>query len=272
MKLDLHVHTTASDGACDPPEVIGLAVESGIDVLSITDHDTVGGLEMAVSAVGNRSLQLIPGIEVSSTWDGLEYHFLGYFVDSEGASIRAHERYALESRERRMEDMVDRLRQQGLLIVMADVLDEAGPNRFSIGRPHLAHALVTRGYASSVTDAFDRLIGNRHPAYVPTRLASPEQAIQVILDSGGIPVWAHPPLDSLDCLLPEFLRAGLRGLEVYRPRSWPKRVRRLQRAAREAGLLVSGGSDWHDQDRGGALGNFFVTGEQVGELLEAGAS
>ena len=271
MRLDLHVHTTASDGACDPLEVIDLAVESGLDVLSITDHDTVGALEVAVSAAAGNSLRLIPGIEVSSTWDGLEYHFLGYFVDPEATAVRGHERYAVESRERRMEEMVDRLRQQGLVIKMADVLDEAGPNRFAIGRPHLAHALVTRSYASSVTDAFDRLIGDGHPAYVPTRLAAPDQAIEVILAGGGIPVWAHPPLDSLDYLLPEFVRAGLGGVEVYRPRSQRTQVGKLRRAAESAGLLVSGGSDWHDPDRGGALGDFFVTEEQVGALLEAGA-
>ena len=118
MRLDLHVHTTASDGAFDPAEVIDLAVESGLDVLSITDHDTVAALEVAMRAAADRSVRLIPGIEVSSTWDGSEYHFLGYFVDPEAASVRAHERDAVERREHRMEDMVDRLRHQGLMIVM----------------------------------------------------------------------------------------------------------------------------------------------------------
>ena len=271
MRLDLHVHTTASDGACDPAEVIDLAVESGLDVLSITDHDTVAALEVAMRAAADRSVRLIPGIEVSSTWDGSEYHFLGYFVDPEAASVRTHERDAVERRMDRMEDMVDRLRQQGLLIVMGDVLEAAGPNHFAIGRPHLARALVGGGYASSVPDAFDRLIGDRHPAFVSTLLATPDQAIQVILAGGGIPVWAHPPLGSLARLLPELVRVGLRGLEVFRPHSRPKQVEKLRRAAEGAGLLVSGGSDWHDPDRSGALGDFFVTEDRVGALLEAGS-
>jgi predicted metal-dependent phosphoesterase TrpH len=270
MRFDLHVHTTASDGTRDAPEVIDLAVDGGLDVVSITDHDTVAGLDVAMTAAADRPIQVIAGIEVSSTWDGAEYHILGYFVDPEAASVKGHERRAVEGRERRMKEMVDRLRQQGLMIVMDDVTDEAGPNRFAIGRPHLARALVSRGYANSVADAFDRLIGDRHPAFVPTRLAAPDEAIQLIVDGGGIPVWAHPPRRSFDRLLPEFVRAGLRGVEVYRPRSEPKHIEKLRRAAESFDLLVSGGSDWHDPDRGVGLGDFFVTEDQVGALLEAG--
>jgi predicted metal-dependent phosphoesterase TrpH len=271
MRLDLHVHTTASDGSLSPLEVVGLAADGGLDVLAITDHDTVAGIPAAVDAVAGIALQLIPGIEVSSTHEGEEYHILGYFVDPRADSIEAHERHALGARERRMEEMVDRLRRQGLLIEMADVLDAAGPDRSAIGRPHLARALVVKGYAESVPEAFDRLIGDDHPAFVPTRLAMPEEAIGLILDAGGIPVWAHPPMDSLHRLLPTFIGVGLRGLEVYRPRSTPRHVRKLEQVAGTAGLLMTGGSDWHDPERD-SLGSFCVTEEQVGRLIEAGST
>ena len=270
MRLDLHVHTTASDGSSSPAEVVALAAQGGLDVLAITDHDTVAGIPAALDAAAESSLQLIPGIEVSSTFEDAEYHILGYFVDQDADSIQAHERHAVGGRESRMGEMVDRLRRQGLLIEMADVLDAAGPARSAIARPHLARALVSKGHARSVVDAFDRLIGDGHPAYVPTRLATPDEAIRLILEAGGIPVWAHPPMDALTRLLPAFIGAGLKGMEVYRPRSAAGHIRKLERAAKAAGLLVSGGSDWHDSERGHALGAFFVTEEDVGGLLEAG--
>ena len=228
------------------------------------------GPPAALEAAANASLQLIPGIEVSSTHEGAEYHILGYFVDPQSDAIQAHGRHAVEGRESRMDQMVDRLRRQGLLIEMSDVLDAAGPDRSAIARPHLARALVVKGYASSVVDAFDRLIGDGHPAYVPTGLATPEEAIGLILEAGGTPVWAHPPMHALTRLLPTFIGAGLKGLEVYRPRATAGHIRKLERAAKAAGILMTGGSDWHDGERGHALGTFFVTEEDVGELLEAG--
>ena len=270
MRLDLHVHTTASDGSSSPAEVVRLAAEGGLDVLAITDHDTVAGIPAAMDAAAETSLRLIPGIEASSTYEDEEFHILGYFIDPHADSVQAHQRHAVGGRERRMEEMVDRLRRQGLLIEMADVIDAAGPDRSAIARPHLARALVLKGYAKSVTDAFDRLIGDRHPAFVPTRLATPEEAIRVIHDAGGIAVWAHPPMDALHRLLPAFIEAGLEGLEVYRPRGTPRHVRKLERVATAAGLLSTGGSDWHDSERGQPLGSFYVTEEDVGGLLAKG--
>ncbi len=270
MRLDLHIHTTASDGLLSPQEVVGLAADGGLDVVAITDHDTVAGIASAIDAAAVSSLRLIPGIEVSSNDKGSEYHILGYFVDPYADSIQAYERRALGGRESRMEEMVKRLRRQGLLIEMADVLEAAGPDRSAIARPHLARALVLKGYANSVVDAFDRLIGDDHSAFVPTEIVTPEEAIRLILDAGGIPVWAHPPTEALMRLLPTFIGAGLEGLEVYRPHSTAAHIRKLERVATSAGLLMTGGSDWHDPDRGHALGSFFVTEEEVGELIGAG--
>ena len=269
MRLDLHVHTTASDGACDPREVVALASAGRLDVISIADHDTVAGVPEALEAASRHNVHVVPGVEISSTLGDREYHILGYFVDPGAPALRSHQRRAAAGRERRMLEMVARLQRQGLLIEYDDVAREAGPGGSAIGRPHLARALVVRGYASSTSDAFSRLIGDGHPAHVPTRLATPEEAIGVILAAGGIPVWAHPPPSMRSRLLPEFIRAGLRGLEVYRPRSRPDRIVELEREAEALRLLKSGGSDWHSTDGGTALGDFYVTEDEVAGLLEA---
>ena len=151
MRLDLHVHTTASDGVLSPAEVVGLAGDGGLDVLAITDHDTVAGIPEAIDAAAETALRLIPGIEVSSTHEGAEYHILGYFVDVQADSIKAHERHAVGGRESRMDQMVDHLRRQGLLIEMTDVLEAAGPDRSAIARPHLARAPASSIPSSSRT-------------------------------------------------------------------------------------------------------------------------
>ena len=269
MRLDLHLHTTASDGACDPAEVVALASAGRLDVISITDHDTVAGLPEALEAAPRHNVHVVPGVEISSTFGDREYHILGYFVDPGAPALRSHARRAVRGRERRMAEMVARLQRQGLLIEYGDVAREAGPAVSAIGRPHLARALVARGFASSIPDAFSRLIGDGHPAHVPTRLSTPEEAIGVILAAGGIPVWAHPPPGVRSRLLPEFIRAGLRGLEVYRPRSRADRIVELEREAESSRLLKSGGSDWHSADGGTALGDFYVTEDEVAGLLEA---
>lgn len=270
MKLDLHVHTTASDGLRSPNEVVEAAWAAGLDVIAITDHDTTVGVAEATEAARGRPIQVIPGIEVSSTHEGREIHVLGYFVDPSAASLMAHQTRGREVRAERMRAMIARLAEQGVHVDADTVLEKAGSSWTTVGRPHLARALVEAGHASSNADAFDRLIGDRHPAFIPASLASPWEAVQVILDAVGLPVWAHPPTDLLDSLLPRFVQSGLRGIEVYRPRNHPEQVLRLERRARAHGLFMSGGSDWHGTEGGAELGDFFVTADEVSDLIEAG--
>jgi predicted metal-dependent phosphoesterase TrpH len=269
MRLDLHIHTTASDGAWSPAAVARGAA-GRLDVIAITDHDTVAGVDAARRAVEGLPLHIIPAVELSSTHRGRDVHVLGYFVDPEAPPLRAHEALAEVGRERRMAEMIDRLREQGVHVEMEAVLAAAGPERGSIGRPHLARALVQAGHAQSIPDAFDRLIGDAHAAFVPTALLDPAGAVDVIRAAGGIAVWAHPPVDLIDELLPGLVRAGLRGLEVYRPRVDVAQMGRLERTARSAGLVVTGGSDWHTPDAGSALGDFHVTGDELTRFLEEG--
>ena len=271
MRLDLHVHTSTSDGAYESCKVVSIAGGTGLDVIAITDHDTVAGIPQAIEvAAVEKRIHVIPGIEISSILEGREYHILGYFLDPDTPSIKAYEIKAVEGRKHRMLEMVDRLLLQGIIVDYEDVLHESGSELSTIGRPHLARALVTRGYASSTSDAFYRLIGNDHTAYVPTQLSTPSEAIGMILDAGGIPIWAHPPTGLWIQLLPHLIKEGLRGLEVYRPRSRPDHIFDLQQAAKDSDLLMTGGSDWHGPNNGSDLGDFFVTEEEVGKFLKAG--
>jgi predicted metal-dependent phosphoesterase TrpH len=166
--------------------------------------------------------------------------------------------------------MIQRLGDHGIEVAIEAVFAAAGPDGTSLSRPHLARALVGAGHVTTVPEAFDRFIGDRHPAFLPTSLLSPEGAIQLILDAGGIPVWAHPPEDRVESLLPRFVQAGLRGLEVYRPRHPARYTLRLEGLCRAWKLSMGGGSDWHGPDRGVELGDFFVSAEEVSALLEEG--
>ena len=269
MRLDLHVHSTASDGAWSPAAVARGAA-GRLDVIALTDHDTTAGVAAASAAAAEHALHVIPAVELSSTHRGRDVHVLGYFVDPSAKSLRDHEAHAGGARERRMEAMIARLAAQGVLVDMDAVLRVAGPERGSLGRPHLARVLVEAGHATSVPDAFDRWIGDAHKAFVPTSLTDPAGAVEVVKGAGGIAVWAHPPLDLIDTLLPGMVRAGLRGLEVYRPRADPQQAAHLERTARTAGLVVTGGSDWHSPDFGFRLGDFHVTGDELARFLEEG--
>jgi len=269
MDVDLHMHSRASDGTATPSEVVAAALKGRLDLISLTDHDTVGGVEEAISAAQGHDLQIIPGLEVSTHWHGVEIHILGYFVDLNHQRLREHGVWAGDRRLRRMESMVARLRKLGIEVGMADVETEAGASRKSLARPHLARALVKLGYVTSVPEAFDRYLGDAQQVFEPAALLSPEEGIDLIRASGGIAVWAHPPMDHLDALLPKLVAEGLRGLEVFRPRNSPERVLQLEKRATAAGLLVTGGSDWHGPE-GGELGRFRVSSEAVAEFLEQG--
>jgi 3',5'-nucleoside bisphosphate phosphatase len=270
LRLDLHIHSTASDGSWSPEAVVRGAAAGRLDVIALADHDTAAGYAAAVAVGRDLHVQVIPALEVSSTHGGRDVHILGYFVDPDAPSIRAHGHRASRRREERMLEMLARLAKQGIRVELAAVEEAAGPDRVVIGRPHLARALVAAGHAASIEDAFDRLIGDDQPAFVPTRLLTPVEAVEVVLGGGGIPIWAHPPADLLDGLLPPLLDAGLRGLEVYRPKGHRTDATRNERLCRERGLLVSGGSDWHSPAGGTALGDFHVTGDEVEGLLAAG--
>jgi predicted metal-dependent phosphoesterase TrpH len=268
LRADLHVHTTASDGSWTPEEVVRGAVQGGLDLIAITDHDTVAGAVQGLIEARSVPLRVLPAIELSTTRERRELHILGYRVDFDAPSLRAHEERARGARLHRMETMVTRLRRAGLSVTMDAVLAAASHAPAAVGRPHLARALVAAGEVESIEEAFDRYIGDGLPAFEPTAILDPVAAIALASAAGGFAVWAHPPSDLLDRLLPEMVRAGLRGLEAYRPLSTGEQIRRVESVVRSAGLLATGGSDWHSWERNGPLGSFFLSSERISRFLE----
>jgi predicted metal-dependent phosphoesterase TrpH len=269
MRADLHVHTTASDGAWTPEQVVQAASQGGLDLIAVTDHDTIEGVASAQAQAGKSGIRVLPAIELSTTRNGRELHVLAFMVDVDAPALRAYEQRARGGRLARMEVMVARLRGAGLNVTMEAVLSAAATTPASVGRPHLAQALVTAGEVRSLDEAFERYIGDGLPAFEPTALLDPVAGIELARAAGGFAVWAHPPGDLLDPLLPELVRAGLRGLEAYRPLSTGEQIRRLERIARSAGLLATGGSDWHSPERNGRLGSFYLGAERISAFLEA---
>jgi 3',5'-nucleoside bisphosphate phosphatase len=267
MDLDLHIHSTASDGTVSPATVVRDALEAGLDVIALTDHDTIHGVPEAIAAAEGHPIAVLPAIEISTSVDERELHILGYVVDPSHPELLEHSARAGDRRRERLREMVARLHDQGIEVPFGDVLD-AVPEGGAPGRPHLARAMVTAGIVEDVPEAFDRFIGNDHPAYVPAHLLDPAGAIQLIRRAGGLSFWAHPDTRLLDEMLPYLCSSGLDGLEIHRPWIPAARVQRLEAAVRNWSLLVSGGSDWHGPE-GGPLGEFRIGANEVQGFLEA---
>jgi predicted metal-dependent phosphoesterase TrpH len=268
-RIDLHIHSHASDGHLSPTAVVDAAAAGGLDVVALTDHDTVAGVAEAVAAARERPLRVIPGIEVSTRHEGAEIHVLGYFVDPESEALRRHGEGSADRRTDRMRRMVRRLQEQGLSVEYEDVLKEAGPEASSLGRPHLARALLARGQIRSYGEAFDRYLRDGGSAFVETDFPSVREAIEMIRAAGGVAVWAHPPMELFDREIRRFASWGLNGVECFRPATPPAESLLLETAARSLGLFRTGGSDWHGPHRA-RLGDFAVRYEDVREFLEAG--
>lgn len=269
MKIDLHLHSHVSDGDLSPAALVRTAVEAGLGLISLTDHDTAAGVAAAMEMAAALPISVIPGIEMSTCETPHELHLLGYWIDPSSEPILRHQQGAERRRVQRMEAMVDRLREMGVRIEMEEVRAAAGPEARSLGRPHLARALLASGQIRSFGEAFTRYIGDRGPAFVSQDFPRPADAIAAIRDAGGVAVWAHPPLDIVEELLPGFAEAGLEGVECYRPGTSPADVDFLRALAERYGLFLTGGSDWHGPRRT-ALGDFHLSASQVPELLARG--
>jgi predicted metal-dependent phosphoesterase TrpH len=269
MRADLHVHTTASDGAWSPEQVVLGAAEGGLDLIAIADHDSAAGVARATAQAATTGVRILPAVELSTTKNGRELHVLAYKVDVSAPELRKHEERAQGARLARMEVMVGRLQKAGLLVDMESVLAAGGETPAAVGRPHLARALVASGQVGSIDEAFDRYLADGLPAFEPTAFLDPVGAVQLARACGGMAVWAHPPMDMIDAVLPELVRAGLRGIEVYRPLSTSEQIKRSESLAKSAGLFTTGGSDWHSLERNGPLGSFYVNEDRVGRFLEA---
>jgi len=268
VRADLHVHTTASDGTFSPTEVVEHAINIGLDVIAITDHDSVEGCGSALAAAAERDIRVIPGVELSCSVDGRDVHTLGYFIRFRDPVFIEHLLRLRRDRLERAFEMVEILKEDGYAITLEAVLQLAGGG--SLGRSHIARALVDSGHVNSVQDAFDNLIGREGPYFVGKKLSSPEQAIEIIRDAGGIAVLAHPGISGISDLIPELARDGLAGIEAFHGEHTAEQKSHFYEMANELGLLATGGSDFHSTDGPGpGLGNIDIPVEAVLQFLRA---
>jgi hypothetical protein len=271
--IDLHVHTNASDGRYSPAELVALAAEKGLEALAVTDHDTLDGLSEALEAARNfPALRLIGGIEISSHSPGSEVHILGYFVRLQDAELLNHLALMRSSRTERAGAMVEKLRGLGFDICLERVREIAGEG--NLGRPHIAQALLEKGYVSSLQEVFTLYLGQGCAAYVDRHKLSPAEAVSLITRAGGLAVLAHPTtVGNLYELVPQLKAAGLAGLEVYyKDFSDDRRLELLQYARRHR-LIATGGSDFHGIDEATEvmLGAAGVPAQALEDLLNLAA-
>jgi predicted metal-dependent phosphoesterase TrpH len=247
--VDLHSHTTASDGTLSPRELVRAAVKRGVRVLAITDHDSTDGLRDAFDeAARHPQLVIVPGLEINCDVPGAEVHVLGYYVDEAATWFQDFLREQRAERVARVHRIADRLAELGMPIDPAEVF--AIVKEGSAGRPHVAQVMVQRGYVSSVREAFDRWLHVNGPANVPRRRLTPIDAIAVIRRAGGVPVFAHPGLASRDELVPEMVAAGLMGIETYYAEHSAAQTAHYRDLCRQHGLIATGGSDYHGERSG----------------------
>lgn len=248
---DLHVHTFYSDSTFSPEEVVSCARDRGLSAIAICDHDSVDGIEPC-RVIGDRlGVEILPGIELTAEKADAEIHILGYLMDYNLGWFHKQLKELREGRIDRIYKMVEKLRSEGIDLNAEDVFKVAG--RGTVGRLHLALAILKTGKVKTIKDIFGKYIGFRKPCYVANIKLTPREAIGIILRAGGVPVLAHPDCMGRDEYIPELIECGLRGIEVYHTDHSPGVVKRYRRIAEENNLLVTGGSDCHGLGKGRVL-------------------
>lgn len=278
-RLDLHLHTTHSDGSFTPTEVINLAWKAGVTALAITDHDITTGILEATTAGEKHGIDVIPGIEISSILGDSELHILGYFLDYQDTRLNERLARLRESRHRRNPKIIERLQAAGIEITYEEVRTLAGTD--SVGRPHIARVLMEKGVVASAKEAFDLWLADGRPAYVPRELPTPSEAMQWIREAKGLPVLAHPTwVKTTEGTLTDLLRRlktdGLDGVEVHYSTHTPRQTRQYLALAKQLDLLVTGGSDFHgltkpDIEVGVGKGALHVPSELLDKLRNTAA-
>lgn len=247
--IDLHLHTTASDGVLSPSEIVRYAREQGLQAVAITDHDTIDGNAEALDEGAKSGLEVISGVEISAQFDLGSMHILGFFIDIGNTALKERLSLLQETRAQRNPKMVEKLRELGVELSYDEILHASGGGQ--VGRPHFAQVLLRKGYVNTVQEAFDRYLGKGAPAYVNKFRFDPEEAMKLIREAGGIPVLAHPftlhipSPHQLDALFGELVPLGLMGIEVFYPEHTKDQISLYKGLAQKHDLLVTGGSDYH---------------------------
>jgi predicted metal-dependent phosphoesterase TrpH len=242
--IDLHVHTTASDGRATPRDVVDAARRAGVRTLAVADHDTVSALGTVAGRCAELGVEWVPGIEITSVEDGIDVHLLGYFIDPAHPALTSFLEAQAADRVRRIREMIDRLRALGLRVDVDDVFAGAGAGGW-VGRPLLARALVRQKLVRSTREAFDRYLAAGGAAWVPRRAPSPGEVIAIVHRAGGVVSLAHPGTTGRDEWIPGMAAAGLDAIEVYYPEHSPPLTEHYRALAARLGLAMSGGSDYH---------------------------
>ncbi len=274
--IDLHIHSVFSDGSFTPEELVREGRRRGLTAMALTDHDTVDGVPRFLEAGRRENLRTIAGVEISADFHPGTMHILGYFVRPDDAQLNEHLVWIREGRSARNAEILSRLVEHGIRLKTEEIQEIAGGD--VIGRPHIAQAMVARGYVESVREAFDRYLARGRPAYAERRRLSPEDSIALIHSAGGAAVLAHPVtlgLNGWDLrrLVRNLRDSGLDGIEAYYSEHTARDVRRYLRLAKDYDLAVSGGSDFHGEavpgiEMGTGTGKLNVPDDILEELEE----
>ena len=269
MSADLHIHTTYSDGTYSPTEIVKKAKEVGLSAIAITDHDEVGGIPEALEEGKKLGVKIVPAVELTTELPHGEVHILGYFIDYNSKQLTKILEEIRAARYERIKKICSKLAKLDIHVDPEEVFKLAGKG--SVGRPHIARILIAKEVVTTVKDAFLKFLVPGAPAYVGHYKLSPEEAIDLVKKSGGVPVFAHPKVSNCDELIPSFLSHGLKGLEVYYPSHNQQMETHYLSLANKYKLITTGGTDFH----GGAgfnemrLGSKFVSDKIVTELEAA---
>lgn len=250
--IDLHTHSTASDGTFSPGDLVNKAVSQKLKVLAITDHDTVAGLEEAKKAAQNQDIIFIPGIELNIQWPTGEFHLLGLGLKQVSDDLNSIITYLQRQRETRNQKIVELLNKDGFEMTMTELIDRFETE--SIGRPHIAQMMVEKGYVKQRQQAFDNFLGKGRKYYVDRAGADLSMASKAIKNSGGVPVHAHPlslylSINTLETTMEEIKAKGVMGLEAYHPAIRVSQGQQLEKIARKLDMFVTAGSDYHGKVR-----------------------
>lgn len=261
-KADLHLHTTFSDGAYSPQAVVNKAKNAGLSLISISDHDNLAGIEAAVEYGKMLGLEVIPGVEISTDIEDREIHLLGYFIDPGNEDFRKYLEFFRQERFHRAKRIINRLNNLGISISLDAVMGKANNN--AVGRPHVAQVMIEKGYVNSLYEAFDKYLGNGAPAFERKVHVSPQSAIKLISDAGGLSFIAHPGYLDEKIIL-SLIKYGVDGIEVIHPSHSPSQVKYYTGIVNEYCLLASGGSDFHGGRREDELnlGKYYISHSSV---------
>lgn len=253
--VDLHLHTTASDGVKTPSEMVRYAKYKGLQAIAITDHDTIGGLEEGLEEGERIGFEVISGIEISAEHSPGSMHLLGYFIDIRDSLLNERLKYLQKAREERNPRMVEKLNQLGVHITYEEVLKASGGGQ--VGRPHFAQVLVEKKYVKNFQEAFDRYLKKGAPAYVDKLRFTPAEAIRFIQEARGVAVLGHPNTlglngyGELERLITDLIKVGLKGIEVFYPEHSALEITQYKGLAEKYGLVTTGGTDYHGIEKEG---------------------